>query len=254
MRLRNTLLDFIEVAAWSKLRQSQCVVVSESIIKGSFSGMSVRSLTRTFLVFVLSICAMQATLRADNSGVEFEEGLHYHRIVPAIPVPSGSGEVVVLELFWYGCPHCYSFEKHLNSWEQNKADHVKFVRMPVALNRSWIPHARMYYALEKMGEVDRMHSLIFEAIHVQGRRLRDVESVSRFLSQHDIDTDEFEEAYNSSYVEEKMRHSGQFVRDSHASSVPTVIVNGKYRSTASAAGGHDLLLQLTDELVQRETE
>lgn len=200
----------------------------------------------------LSLWAWLATLPVLSSEAEFEEGIHYHVIMPAVPVESGSGEVVVLELFWYGCPHCYNFESYLDEWKQNKADHVKFVRMPVALNRSWVPHARMYYALEKMGEEDRMHPLIFEAMHVQGRHLRDVKSMSRFLSQHGIDTEAFENAYDSSYVNEKMQHSSQFVRASKASSVPTVVINGKYRSTASAAGGYDLLLYLTDDLVQRE--
>lgn len=204
-------------------------------------------------LLVLPACALLSTVHASELDVEFEEGLHYHRILPAVPVQADGDEVEVLELFWYGCPHCYNFEKFLNNWKQSKPDHVKFVLMPVALNRGWIPHARLYFALEKMGEVERMHPLIFEAMHVQGRSLRDLDSVSRFLSQHGIDANEFEKAYNSSDVEEKMQHSRQFVRDTGASSVPTVIVNGKYRSTASAAGGFEMLLRLIDHLVLQES-
>ena len=233
MRLRNTLLDCVE----SRTRHVD-VLNPVRLIKVP--------------LLALAIWALLATLPALSLEAEFEEGAHYHMIVPPIPVESGPDEVVVLELFWYGCPHCYNFERLLDDWKQNKADHVKFIRMPVALNRSWVPHARMYYALEKIGEEDRMHPLIFEAMHVQGRHLRDVTSMSRFLSQHGVDTEAFENAYGSSYVDEKMQHAGQFVRAAQASSVPTMVINGKYRSTASAAGGYDLLLRLTDDLVQRE--
>ncbi len=207
-----------------------------------------------FMWLFVPALALLATVQAGEPEVEFEEGFHYHMIFPAVPVQATeAGDVEVLELFWYGCPHCYTFEKYLDSWKQNKAGHVKFIRMPVALNRGWTPHARAYYALEKMDEAERIHPLFFEAIHVQGRRVRDMESISRFLSQHGVDTEEFEKAYNSSYVEERIQHSKQFVRNTGTSSVPTVIINGKYRSTASVAGGHDRLLQLIDYLVQQET-
>jgi len=92
----------------------------------------------------------------------------------------------------------------------------------------------------------------FEAIHVQGRRLRDVESIGRFLSQHGVDADEFEKAYNSFYVETKIKRSSQLVRDYGSRAVPTIIVNGKYRITASSAGGYEQVLKLMNQLAQQE--
>ena len=183
---------------------------------------------------------------------EFQEGTHYHEIFPAVDTGVPSDDVEVLEIFWYGCPHCYEFERHLKSWQQDKPANVTFVRMPAALNRNWLAHARAYYALEKMGVLDRIHPLFFAAIHVQGRRLRDVESMLRFLSQHDVDADEFRKAYGSPYVEERVRRSDQLVRQYGVNSVPTVIVHGKYRATASDAGGHERLIQLINWLAQRE--
>lgn len=210
------------------------------------------------LVAILSILlfsALLATINAEqeqNSDGEFLEGQHYHRISPSVATNVQDGSVEVLELFWYGCPHCFEFEKYLKSWGQDKPDYVEFMRMPAVLNKSWIPHARAYYALETMGEVERIHPIFFEAIHVQGRRLRDVESMGRFLSQHGIDTDEFEKAYNSFYVETKIKRSSQLVRDYGSRAVPTIIVNGKYRITASSAGGYEQVLKLMSQLVKQE--
>ncbi|MCY4419924.1 MAG: thiol:disulfide interchange protein DsbA/DsbL [Gammaproteobacteria bacterium] len=211
-----------------------------------------RSSISVVWLLIASAAALWSIAYADQSEVEFDEGFHYHRISPALPVQAAAGQVEVLELFWYGCPHCYVFEKHLSNWETGKADHVKFTRMPAVMNRNWMPHARAYYALEQLGEVERLHSLFFDAIHDQGRRLRNLQSISRFLGHHGVDTDSFEKAYNSSAVTEKIEHARQLARNAGANSVPTIIINGKYRSTASDAGGHALLLQLIDSLVIQE--
>ena len=116
----------------------------------------------------------------------------------------------------------------------------------------WLSHARAFYALETMGELERIHPIFFEAIHTQGRRLRDVESMTRFLSGHDVDAEKFKSAYNSLYVETKINRSGQLVRQYGSSSVPTVIINGKYRTTASDAGGFENVLRVIDLLVEQE--
>ncbi len=200
-------------------------------------------------LLIASIAVVCTTAWAD----EFDEGYHYHRISPALPLQVDAGHVEVLELFWYGCPHCYVLEEYLAQWKREKADHVKFVRVPAVMNRNWVPQARAYFALQEMGEADRVHALFFEAIHVQGRRLRDMKSISRFLGQHGIDAVSFETAYRSSGVSERIRRSRQLARDAGARSVPTIIVNGKYRTTAGDAGGYDLLLQLMDHLVLQET-
>ena len=183
---------------------------------------------------------------------DFKEGQHYHTINPAVPTSVEDGKVEVLELFWYGCPHCFEFEPHLTAWKENMPANVTFVRMPAVLNRGWLAHARAYYALETMGELERIHPIFFGAIHEQGRRLRDAESIARFLSQHNVDAEKFKSAYDSLYVETKINRSGQLVRQYGSSSVPAVIINGKYRSTASDAGGYENLLNLVNQLAEQE--
>ena len=182
----------------------------------------------------------------------FIEGKHYHRISPAVETDVEDGKVEVKELFWYGCQHCYKFEPHIVGWKGSKADYITFKRMPAVLNRGWLAHARAYYALETMGELERIHPIFFEAIHDQGRRLRDVESMARFLSQHDIDAEKFTSAYDSLYVETKINRSGQLIRQYGSSSVPTVIINGKFRTSASDAGGFENVLRVIDTLAEQE--
>jgi thiol:disulfide interchange protein DsbA len=209
-----------------------------------------------FLLF--SILIMASTVQAhdghDHAKVSnFIEGKHYHKISPAVPTNVGEGKVEVLELFWYGCPHCFEFEPHIEAWQETKPSYVSFLRMPAVLNRGWVAHARAFYALEAMGELERIHPIFFEAIHVQGRRLRDAESMSRFLSQHDVDVVKFKNAYDSMYVDTKIKRSGQLAQQYGASSVPQVIINGKYRTSASDAGGYENLIHVVNMLAEQES-
>ncbi len=223
--------------------------------------MNIHNLKRVFisllLTLVFSLLSVN-TFAEDGHGhdhapvANFIEGQHYHRITPAVETDVEDGKVEVLELFWYGCPHCFQFEPYLTGWKDTKADYITFTRMPAVLNKGWLAHARAYYALETMGELQRIHPIFFEAIHVQGRHLRDVESMARFLSQHDVDADKFKSAYDSLYVETKINRSGQLVRQYGSSSVPTVIINGKYRTSASDAGGFDNVLRLINMLAEQE--
>ncbi len=206
------------------------------------------------LVFSILLVTANASDEHNHEPVaNFVEGKHYHSIRPAVETDVEDGQVEVLELFWYGCPHCFQFEPHLTGWKDTKADYISFTRMPAVLNRGWLAHARAYYALETMGELERMHPIFFEAIHVQGRRLRDVESMARLLSQHDVDVEKFKSAYDSLYVETKINRSDQLVRQYGSSSVPTVIINGKYRTSASDAGGYENVLRIINMLAEKES-
>ena len=211
------------------------------------------SFIAVLFLLILPLVSVTAEDDHDHAPVtNFQEGKHFHRISPAVETDVEAGKVEVLELFWYGCPHCFEFETHLTGWKDTMSENISFVRMPAVLNRGWLAHARAYYALETMGELERIHPLFFEAIHVQGRRLRDVESMTRFLSQHNVDAEKFKSAYDSLYVETKINRSGQLVKQYGSSSVPTIIINGKYRTSASDAGGYENVLKLVNMLAEQE--
>ncbi|MEM7401942.1 MAG: thiol:disulfide interchange protein DsbA/DsbL [Pseudomonadota bacterium] len=216
---------------------------------------NIRTILSAF-IFMLAITSLQFVYAEDGHKhpeiSNFIEGKHYHRISPAVPTNVEEGKVEVIEIFWYGCPHCFEFEPFITSWKETMPAEVSFDRMPAVLNRGWAAHARAYYALETMGELERIHPIFFEAIHTQGRRLRDVESMTRFLSQHDIDAEKFKSAFDSMYVETKIKRSEQIVRQYGANSVPQVIINGKYRTSARDAGGFENVMRVVDMLISKE--
>lgn len=182
----------------------------------------------------------------------YVEGMHYERISPAVPTHVTPGKVEVVELFWYGCPHCYRFEPYIAKWLRRKPEAAEFLRIPATLNPGWVTHARIYYTLETLGELDRLHLAFFQAIHDQNRRFRDLNAAARFFAQNGLEEKRFIDAYNSLAVQTKLSQAQRLTREYGAKGVPTVVVNGKYRTTATLAGGYDEVLKVVDYLVAQE--
>ena len=99
-----------------------------------------------------------------------------------------SKDVIVYEFFWYGCPHCFNLEPTIDRIESNLDSGAKVVKVPVALRDSWLPHAKLYYALKQMDKIDDIHNLIFEEIHLNDNRLDTEDLMVNFLGGVGIDT------------------------------------------------------------------
>src|SRR2546427_7514408 len=95
------------------------------------------------------------------------DGVDYIELKPPQAVES-SGKIEVLEFFWYRCPHCYALEPDLESWAKRLPRDVQFKRLPGILNDDWAVDARIFYTLEAIGELERLHRPLFDTIHLQG--------------------------------------------------------------------------------------
>ena len=158
----------------------------------------------------------------------------------------------MVEVFWYGCPHCYDFEPHVKKWLQTKAEDVEFVRMPGIFNKNWVGHARAYYTAEKLGVLDKIHTPLFEALHKERRRIFSESELKDFFVSHGVDGDEFTRVYNSSEIETKFKRAFLMGQRYKITGVPAVIVNGKYMTSASQAGSFENILKTVDSLVAKE--
>jgi len=188
---------------------------------------------------------------AANASAPFDEGIEYQAIVPPQPTES-TGKVEVVELFWYGCPHCYQLEPDLEAWLARKPDNVEFRRVPAVLNRHWALHARAYYAAEVLGAVERIHVPLFKAIHEQRRRLNSVDALAAFFVEQGVAEDQFRKAMASFAVELKVKRAQRVSRAYGIEGVPSIVVNGRYRTNATLANGQRGMFQVIDYLVARE--
>jgi|HigsolmetaAR202D_1030399.scaffolds.fasta_scaffold00296_2 thiol:disulfide interchange protein DsbA len=184
---------------------------------------------------------------------KFKEGTHYVKLVPAQPTSVGPDKVEVVEVFWYGCGHCYALDPALESWRvKNKPAYVEFVRVPAMWNDTLRMHARVFYTAELLGKLDEVHTPVFREIHTKGNGLNTVASVTAFFREHGVGTDEFQKAFSSFAVESKLQRADFLNRRYRIDSVPTIIVNGKYKTDVGMAGGEPQLFQLIGELAAFE--
>lgn len=196
---------------------------------------------------VLAMLAM-----ANVNAQEFVAGQHYQDVKPPVATTVAEGKVEVLELFWYGCPHCYAFEPELSEWVKHKPDYVEFVRVPAVFAHNWELHARAYYAAQQLGVLDKVHQPLFDAIHKQGRKVFSEEELAAFFADQGIDAEAFKTAFNSFDVDTKVRHAIALTREYGITGVPAVIINGKYRTSAQEAGDFKTLLKVVESLADKE--
>jgi thiol:disulfide interchange protein DsbA len=199
----------------------------------------------------LGLCFGAFTGAAALAQEEFQEGVHYERVNPPQPVSTGD-KIEVLEVFWYGCPHCYRFEPFVERWLARKPANAEFVRLPGVLNPNWEPAARAFYTAELLGVFDKIHMPLFNAIHQQQRPLDTEAQLMEFFAEHGVSKDDFKKTYNSFAVETKVRRAQAMQARYGIDGVPAVIVNGKYRVSARTAGGNPQMLKVIDYLVAKE--
>lgn len=188
---------------------------------------------------------------------QWQAGVHYESVEPF--EATSPDKIIVMQFFWFGCPHCYTFEPHLVLWNRRKPADVELVRIPVTWGSNDHPHARLFYTLEVLGRSDLDHE-IFDTIHRENNRLYvdGDETQTRqlqvaFAIRHGIDADRFLAAYDSQSVQERVQHAEQVLRHYKVLKLPTFIVNGRYKTDMSRIGRNaPTLLTLVDELVARE--
>src|SRR5258708_9922913 len=143
-----------------------------------------------------------------------------------------SGKIEVLEFFWYRCPHCYALEPDLESWAKRLPRDVQFKRVPGILNDDWAVDARIFYTLEAIGELNRLHRPLFDTIHQQGGvRLHGdafAKWVAEWLAKQKVDMAKYDAAFHSFTVESKLRRAAQVGRASPLDRAPTLAGHGRY--------------------------
>jgi thiol:disulfide interchange protein DsbA len=178
-----------------------------------------------------------------------KEGTEFRVVRPPQPVETG-GKIEVLEFFWYGCPHCYSYMPHLESWRAKLASDVEYRRLPVAFDTDRAPHTKIYYALEQLKRLD-LHDKVFQAIHVNKKRLLKDDEIADLMAANGVDRKQWLATFNSFSVVTRSNRAMQTWAAYKVDGTPMVGVDGKYLTAPSMAGTYPASLAVLDYLVQR---
>ncbi len=222
----------------------------------------VSTLPATWVALLAMSLLLSACSRAPQSAPigPWVPGTHF-TVLSSHPQTTGAapGTVQVLEAFWYGCPHCYALDPYLEHWRVQKPAYVRFERVPVTWNEEAQAHARLFYALQTLGKVDQLHTKIFDAIHqqsdllyVQGNYVATLEDQERFMEANGIDGATFGQAFESNAVDADLKQADELVRRYRIDSVPTIVIDGRYKTDVGMAGGEEKLIELIGALVASE--
>lgn len=187
-------------------------------------------------------------------GFAYEEGTHYAKL--EVPVKTRNPDVIeVTEYFSYGCPHCFRLEPLIAAWKKDLPADVKFNRTPAVWQvTGYELYARTYYTAEALDVLDKIHLPLFQALHVERRRILDLESMAIFVSEHGVDVQEFVKTFTDSFgVKAMYQQAIARQRLYRSGGVPAIIVNGKYRIEASMVGNSNAgMLQVANFLIDGE--
>ena len=203
---------------------------------------------------ILSAALVSASLfgmSAQAADVPLVAGETYVELSNPVPVAQ-PGKIEVVELFWYGCPHCYSFEPVINPWAEKLPADVHFVRIPAMFGGPWDAHGQMFLTLEAMGVENKVHSAVFNAIQKDRKPLTKPEEMAEFLATQGVDKDKFLATFDSFAIKGQIVKAKELAKKYEVSGVPTMIVDGKYRFDLGTAGGPEEALNVADQLIAKE--
>ncbi|MGO1269645.1 MAG: thiol:disulfide interchange protein DsbA [Pseudomonas bubulae] len=203
---------------------------------------------------ILSAALVTASLfgmTAQAADVPLEAGKTYVELSNPVPV-AVPGKIEVVELFWYGCPHCYAFEPTINPWAEKLPKDVNFRRIPAMFGGPWDAHGQLFLTLEAMGVEHKVHNAVFEAIQKQGKRLTKPDEMADFVATQGVDKDKVLATFNSFAIQGQIKQAKELAQKYGVQGVPTLIVNGKYRFDLGSTGGPEATLNVADQLIAKE--
>lgn len=186
-----------------------------------------------------------------NAQSAFDEGIEYRVIKPPVATQTGN-KIEVVELFWYGCPHCFRLEPRMKQWLKNKPANVEFVRVPAIFNKRWELHAKAFYTAEALGVLDKIHTPLFDEMHVRKKHLHKKSDLKAFFVKNGVKAEDFDSTFDSFMVNIKVNRARDLSKRYGIDGVPSLVVNGKYLADGPMASGHTNLMKILDFLIKKE--
>ena len=199
---------------------------------------------RTLLLLVSMMLAFTAY------GVEPKAGVNFKQTKEIIPTNS-PGKIEVVELFWYGCIHCYKIDSYIDKWADNAPKDVVFKKIPAVPRQDWIPMAKAYYALETLGLDKKLHEKLFDAIHkTKAVDPGSEQSAIQWIAiEAKKDINEVQAAFNTFSMKAKLSQSQRLFRAAGATGVPSIIIDGRYLTSSTMAGSEKNTIELVNYIV-----
>ena len=185
---------------------------------------------------------------AAGQEIRARQNIEYRLIAPQ-PVATGD-RIEVIDFFWYACPYCNALQPALESWIRRKPEDVSLRRIPAVMRDSWEPHARIFYTLESLGELQRLHQAVYRGFHVEKLYLSRPEVVEEWAVRHGIDRDHWRDAYASPEVDAGVESARNFTRRYEVQGTPSIVVDGRYLTSTSMTPTVSAVVEVMEDLIR----
>ncbi len=192
------------------------------------------------LLLALAVTGVQA---------QAQLGRDYILLDPPRAVTSGD-KIEVIEFFYYGCPVCYELEPQLSRWAFNAPGSVALRRVPALSSDNWDNFAKLFYTLEAMGQLARLHWPVYDNFHFNGVKLNDEAVMAGWVSHNGLDKQQFIDTYHSPEIQAKLATARDMTRSYDIRGVPSIVVDGKFLTSARMTGSTHALMRVVDQLVE----
>jgi len=177
------------------------------------------------VISVLSlVCLLSVSLQA-----QFKEGEHY-----TVVSDTKTEKPMVTEFFSLFCGHCFQGESMFQEFAKGLPEGVSFEKSHV----TYIPRenpevgngmVQAFIAMEKLGKRKELTEVFFNLIHKEGKQFASMEEVKTVFVANGITAEAFDVAYNDAGVVAEAKAMQKIWLDKEIESVPTLVINGKYR-------------------------
>lgn len=183
----------------------------------------------------LASCTVLASV-VNAQGQRPVAGKDYLVLDQRAPVEAPAGSVEVVEFFSYMCHVCNAFEPTFNAWTKSPPKGVVVRRVPVPFLANFESMQRLYFALDAMNLVDKLHAAVFAAVHVERRNLSDAATIADWVATKGVDRARFLAQFNSFTTATRASKARQLTDIYAIDGVPKLGVAGRFLTEGTAKG------------------
>jgi protein dithiol oxidoreductase (disulfide-forming) len=192
----------------------------------------VSMLARLALLFAC-FCVIEPVAAQSKTDADYRE-------IAQQPIETGD-KIEVIDFFFYGCQYCNDLLPRLERWQRSKPADVEVRHIPVVRHDSWVPLAKTYFALEAMGEAERLHAAVFHGYHVEDLYMSQEKVISEWAAKHGLDREKFMTIYRSDETRRKVERARRQTLDYDIQGTPTLVVDGRYLTDGASPKTIDIL-------------
>jgi thiol:disulfide interchange protein DsbA len=208
-----------------------------------------RHLAQRVIGYVLCGVALTACFAWGASAQPVRRDIDY-RVIPQPQRVAGGARIEVIDFFFYACPVCNELAPHLDRWSKQNLPDVYFRHIPVIRHDSWIPLAKIFFALEAMGEAERLHLAVYRGYHMENLLLAQERVIGEWVAKNGLDVEKFMTIYHSDDVRRKVESARRMTRDYDIQGIPSVVIDGKFLTSTSMTPGVAQVIPIVDDLVR----